>query len=85
VSRVLFRETRDTRSTFEVEGQSDRAIRGDLARAIVEAGWDLHELRTAAVSLEAIFLQLTSSENAKPDVATARAGPPEGAPETAKG
>lgn len=62
VSRVVFRYTRDNRSTFEVAGNSDRAIRGDLARAIVESGWDLNELRTAAVSLEEIFLQLTSGE-----------------------
>ncbi len=64
VSRVLFKFSRDTRSTFEVEGRSDRAIRGDLARAIVESGWDLNELRTAAVSLEEIFLQLTSADPA---------------------
>ena len=62
VTRVLFKETRDNCATFEVEGHSDQAIRGDLARAIVEAGWDLNELRTAAVSLEEIFLQLTGAE-----------------------
>ena len=62
VSRVVVKETRQSKAVFEVEGKSDRAIRGDLARAIVEAGWDLHELRTAAVSLEEIFLQLTSAE-----------------------
>ena len=61
VTRVLFKETRDNCATFEVEGHSDQAIRGDLARAIVEAGWDLNELRTAAVSLEEIFLQLTGA------------------------
>jgi len=61
VSRVLFKETRDNRAIFEVEG-TGRAIRGDLARAIVESGWDLNELRSAAVSLEAIFLQLTGAE-----------------------
>jgi ABC-2 type transport system ATP-binding protein len=65
VSRVLFKEARENRSIFEVEGQHDRAIRGDLARAIVESGWDLNELRTAAVSLEEVFLQLTSSDGAK--------------------
>jgi len=85
VSRVLFRETRDTRSTFEVEGKSDRAIRGDLARAIVESGWDLNELRTATVSLEAIFLELTSSENAKPEGTETQAGQADSAGETAKG
>ena len=37
-------------------------MRGDLARAVVECGWDLNELRPAAMSLEEIFLQLTGSE-----------------------
>ena len=66
VSRVLVKEKRDNAAVFEVEGRSDRAIRGDLARLIVQAGWDLNELRTAAVSLEEIFLQLTSADQ-KPD------------------
>jgi ABC-2 type transport system ATP-binding protein len=62
VSRVLFKEGPQNHSAFEVEGKSDGTIRGDLARVIVESGWDLNELRTAAVSLEEVFLQLTSSE-----------------------
>jgi ABC-2 type transport system ATP-binding protein len=62
VIRAIVKETRDNSAIFEVEGESDRAIRGDLARAIVESGWDLNELRTAAVSLEEIFLQLTSAD-----------------------
>jgi ABC-2 type transport system ATP-binding protein len=74
VSSVLFKERRDNRVTFEVEGNSDRAIRGDLARAIVHSGWDLNELRTAAASLEEIFLQLTSSEEEKTDSKAAAEG-----------
>jgi gliding motility-associated transport system ATP-binding protein len=66
VSRVVVKETRQSKAVLEVEGQSDRAIRGDLARAIVESGWDLNELRTAAVSLEEIFLQLTNAESTAP-------------------
>jgi ABC-2 type transport system ATP-binding protein len=59
VSRVLFKDKRQNRSIFEVESRKDRSIRGDLARAVVESGWDLNELRPTAVSLEEIFLQLT--------------------------
>ena len=44
---------------FEVESRKDSFVRGDLARAVVESGWDLNELRPTAVSLEEIFLQLT--------------------------
>src|SRR5215475_8936267 len=35
VSRVIFKESRDNLSAFEVEGTSDRAMRAELARAIV--------------------------------------------------
>jgi ABC-2 type transport system ATP-binding protein len=62
VSRVVFKESRASRSLFEVESLKDRFIRGDLARAVVEAGWNLNELRPSAMSLEEIFLQLTGSE-----------------------
>ena len=30
---------------FEIEGGKD-LVRGDLARAVVESGWDLNELRS---------------------------------------
>jgi ABC-2 type transport system ATP-binding protein len=62
VSRVLFKETRDDRSIFEIEGDHNRSLRGDLARAVVESGWNLNELRSSAVSLEEVFLQLTGAD-----------------------
>ncbi len=67
VSRVSLKNTRDSLATFEVESQKG-FVRGDLARAVVESGWDLNELRPTAMSLEEIFLQLTAqeSESAKP-------------------
>jgi len=85
VSRVLSKASQDNRATFEVEGKSERAIRGDLARAIVESGWDLNELRTAAVSLEQIFLQLTSAENANAGASEAPQGSPANAPQKEQG
>jgi ABC-2 type transport system ATP-binding protein len=63
VSRVVCKEQVDSRALFEVESQKGRLVRGDLARAVVESGWDLNELRPAAMSLEEIFLQLTGSES----------------------
>ena len=62
VSRVVQKQQIDSRLLFEVESQKGRLVRGDLARAVVESGWDLNELRSAAMSLEEIFLQLTQSE-----------------------
>jgi len=77
VSRVVFKADGQKHFVFEVESKKERAVRGDLARAIVESGWDLNELRTAAMSLEEIFLQLTGSEiAAEPEPVAATAGSP---------
>jgi ABC-2 type transport system ATP-binding protein len=62
VSRVVMKESLQNLPVFEVEGKKEQSIRGDLARAVVESGWDLNELRAAAMSLEEIFLQLTQEE-----------------------
>lgn len=63
VSKVLFKEKREARNVFEVESGKGQVVRGDLARAIVEAGWDLNELRPSAMSLEEVFLQLTGDNS----------------------
>jgi len=71
VNRVLLKESKGNRGTFEVESRKGQLKRGDLARAVVEAGWDLNELRAASMSLEEVFLQLTGEEAA---VAAEKAG-----------
>ena len=38
------------------------SVRERTARAVVEAGWDLNELKTTSMSLEQVFLQLTGDE-----------------------
>ncbi|HLG73313.1 MAG TPA: ABC transporter ATP-binding protein [Chloroflexota bacterium] len=48
----------------EVEGAGKRDVRADLATAVVGKGWGLLELKTASMSLEDIFLQLTTREEA---------------------
>ena len=62
VSRVLLKASGQNLPVFEVEGKKEQFIRGNIARAVVESGWDLNELRPAAMSLEEIFLQLTQEE-----------------------
>ncbi len=74
VSRVVLKQSRDSRCQFEIESLQKRAIRGELARAVVEGGWDLTELRPMALSLEEIFLELTGAERE----AEAAAGKAEG-------
>jgi gliding motility-associated transport system ATP-binding protein len=65
-SRVTARQRGDNRHVFEIEtAGKDGSTRANIARAIVEAGWDLNELRPAAVSLEEVFLQLTKAEDAE--------------------
>jgi ABC-2 type transport system ATP-binding protein len=72
VDRVIPKADGQKRLIFEVE--ANRTVRGDVARAVVESGWDLNELRPAALSLEEIFLQLTGSEAPAEMEAVAAAG-----------
>jgi ABC-2 type transport system ATP-binding protein len=62
VSRVVMKEPKDGRLQFEVESLAGRQIRSDLARTVVNSGWNLNELRAIGFSLEDIFLQLTAAE-----------------------
>jgi ABC-2 type transport system ATP-binding protein len=62
VSRVMMKDSKDGRLLFEIESLQGRHIRGDLARSVVNAGWNLNEMRSVGLSLEDIFLQLTAAE-----------------------
>lgn len=48
--------------SYSVETELKKDVRGKLARKIVESGFDLLELRTIRMSLEEVFLQLTTKE-----------------------
>jgi len=62
VRSVAMKDSKDGRLTFEVESLQGRQIRADLARSVVNAGWNLSELRPVGLSLEEVFLQLTAAE-----------------------
>jgi ABC-2 type transport system ATP-binding protein len=49
---------------FEISADTDRDIRRDVSRAVIDKGWGLLELRPLRMSLEDIFLQLTTDEQA---------------------
>jgi ABC-2 type transport system ATP-binding protein len=51
-------------AAFEVEAESGRDVRPELARAVVQKGLDLLGLSQAGMSLEEIFLHLTTTEAA---------------------
>lgn len=83
VARVVSRDAasaanQDDLVAFEVEGLENYFLRPELARAVVQSGWNLVELKAVGESLEEIFLELTRSEKGVAPVETAAAS--EGAP-----
>jgi ABC-2 type transport system ATP-binding protein len=52
----------DTTVGYEIDTAGDRDVRRDVAREIVTRGWGLLELRPMRVSLEEVFLQVTTEE-----------------------
>jgi ABC-2 type transport system ATP-binding protein len=62
VNWVEPRDSHDGRLTLEVHSEKDKDVRAELARATVESGWKLYELKTSGLSLEEIFLKLTTQD-----------------------
>jgi ABC-2 type transport system ATP-binding protein len=73
VTAVRVADQKATITGFEIECQRDHDIRRDLAKAIVGQGWGLLELRPLRMSLEEIFLQLTTQEGTGAPAADAAA------------
>jgi len=69
VTRVAEADRRDGRVGYEVESERGHDIRRDLARTVVTSGWGLLELRPMRMSLEEIFLSLTTEETDAPAAA----------------
>jgi ABC-2 type transport system ATP-binding protein len=62
VTRVAESDRRGTAVGYEVDSEKGRDIRRDLARAIVQNGWGLLELRPMRVSLEEVFLSVITED-----------------------
>ncbi len=62
IARVTEVDRKEGFVGFEVESESGRDLRVDIARTVVGGGWGLLELRPVRMSLEEIFLQLTTEE-----------------------
>jgi ABC-2 type transport system ATP-binding protein len=62
VNWVEPRESRDASVTLEVQSEKGRDLRPELARVVVESNWKLQELKTSGMSLEDIFLKLTTKD-----------------------
>ncbi|HPI74090.1 MAG TPA: ATP-binding cassette domain-containing protein [bacterium] len=54
--------TNDKTAGFQVESQSDSEIRPLLAKTVIDRGWQLFEMKPEGMSLEDVFLQLTTKE-----------------------
>jgi ABC-2 type transport system ATP-binding protein len=67
-ARILTQDA--TRGSFQVDVDSGKDIRRDLARAVVQAGWGLLELQSENMSLEDIFIKLTTAEETSPQAAS---------------
>jgi ABC-2 type transport system ATP-binding protein len=62
VTRIIESDRRDAIVGYEVESEHGRDVRRELAKAVINAGWGLLELRPMRMSLEEIFLSLTTDE-----------------------
>jgi ABC-2 type transport system ATP-binding protein len=62
VNWVEPRESSDGRITIEVHSEKGQDVRAELARSVVESHWKLFELKTSGLSLEDIFLKLTTRD-----------------------
>ena len=62
VTRVAVADQRAGVEGYEVESARGTDIRRDIARVVVTNGWGLLELRPMRMSLEEIFLQVTTEE-----------------------
>lgn len=76
VNWVEPRDSKDRNVTLEVQSEKGRDLRSELARAVVESQWKLLELRTSGMSLEDIFLKLTTKDLGEGTQEEATAAPP---------
>jgi len=74
VTRVVESDRRDSAIGYEVDSETGRDVRRDLARAVVGQGLGLLELRPMRMSLEDIFLSLTTDETPEPAAPATEAG-----------
>jgi ABC-2 type transport system ATP-binding protein len=70
VLNIRPRDAREGVVIFELDVEPGREVRPEVARALVEKGIGLLTLQQAGVSLEDVFLQLTTRDNAAEDERT---------------
>jgi ABC-2 type transport system ATP-binding protein len=63
VTRVAESDRRNGLVGYEVDSERGHDVRRELARTVIDKGWGLLELRPMRMSLEEIFLSLTTEES----------------------
>jgi ABC-2 type transport system ATP-binding protein len=62
VTRVSISDRRDSIAGYEVDSESGRDVRRELAAVVVNRGWGLLELRPMRMGLEEIFLKVITED-----------------------
>ena len=62
VTQATLIQSDDGRAIFDVQSESGADIRRELAHTVISNGWGLLEMRALRMSLEDIFLELTTTE-----------------------
>jgi ABC-2 type transport system ATP-binding protein len=70
VTRVAVADSKQQVVGYEVDSEAGRDVRRELAAAIVGRGWGLLEMRPLRMSLEEIFLHVTTEETTATGAAT---------------
>lgn len=71
ITHVRVADERNGVVGYEIQSETARDVRRELAAAVVTRGWGLLEMRPLRMSLEEIFLHLTTEEAAAPAAAEA--------------
>ena len=69
VRRVAVADTKQQVVGFEIDSETGHDVRRELAAAVVGRGWGLLEMRPLRMSLEEIFLHVTTEDVAAPAAA----------------
>ncbi len=75
VAAVKTVDQNDGRAKFQVESETKQDIRRELAKAVVQNGWGLLELRASRMTLEDVFIKLTTAETEPPAEPAAEPAP----------
>lgn len=66
IQEVVIEEVTGDVVRLQVQGTAGRPVREDIAKTIVDGGWGLYEMNPFGLTLEEIFLRLTTNDQDSP-------------------